>query len=80
MLDEHFGALDAFQHREELWVLWSRDLWAGGKPFHGDSLVTMILREGQVFLCRYVYVMRQGPRTPLLVRKPVELPRRANWL
>ena len=69
MLDEPFGALDAFT-REELWCM-VRDLWQE-EPFT-VVLVTHDLREA-VFLADTVYVMSKGPgRT--LVRKPVDLHR-----
>jgi len=69
MLDEPFGALDAFT-REELWCM-VRDLWQE-EPFT-VVLVTHDLREA-VFLADTVYVMSKGPGR-ILVRKPVNLPR-----
>ncbi|WP_304641341.1 ABC transporter ATP-binding protein [Pseudomonas sp.] len=69
MLDEPFGALDAFT-REELWCM-VRDLWQE-EPFT-VVLVTHDLREA-VFLADTVYVMSKGPGR-ILVRKPVDLPR-----
>ncbi|WP_022962133.1 ABC transporter ATP-binding protein [Halopseudomonas pelagia] len=69
MLDEPFGALDAFT-REELWCM-VRDLWQE-EPFT-VILVTHDLREA-VFLADTVYVMSKGPGR-LLVRKPIDLPR-----
>ncbi|QJD57482.1 ABC transporter ATP-binding protein [Pseudomonas sp. gcc21] len=69
MLDEPFGALDAFT-REELWCM-VRDLWQED-PFT-VVLVTHDLREA-VFLADTVYVMSKGPGR-ILVRKTVDLPR-----
>ena len=69
MLDEPFGALDAFT-REELWCM-VRDLWQE-EPFT-VVLVTHDLREA-VFLADTVYVMSKGPGR-IVVRKPVDLPR-----
>ena len=69
MLDEPFGALDAFT-REELWCM-VRDLWQES-PFT-VILVTHDLREA-VFLADTVYVMSKGPGR-ILVRKPIDLPR-----
>jgi NitT/TauT family transport system ATP-binding protein len=56
MLDEPFGALDAFT-REELWCM-LRDLWQQ-QPFT-VILVTHDLREA-VFLADTVYVMSKRP-------------------
>jgi NitT/TauT family transport system ATP-binding protein len=69
LLDEPFGALDAFT-REELWCM-LRDLWME----HGFNviLVTHDLRES-VFLADTVYVMSKGPGR-FMVRKEIELPR-----
>lgn len=69
MLDEPFGALDAFT-REELWCM-LRDLWQE-EPFT-VVLVTHDLREA-VFLADTVYVMSKGPGR-ILVRRPIDLPR-----
>jgi len=69
MLDEPFGALDAFT-REELWCM-LRDLWQE-KPFT-VILVTHDLREA-VFLADTVYVMSARPGRVLL-RHPIDLPR-----
>ncbi|WP_150306069.1 ABC transporter ATP-binding protein [Pseudomonas saliphila] len=69
MLDEPFGALDAFT-REELWCM-VRDLWQE-QPFT-VVLVTHDLREA-VFLADTVYVMSKGPGR-ILASKTVDLPR-----
>ncbi len=69
MLDEPFGALDAFT-REELWCM-LRDLWQQ-QPFT-VILVTHDLREA-VFLADTVYVMSKRPGR-ILVRKEIDLPR-----
>jgi NitT/TauT family transport system ATP-binding protein len=69
MLDEPFGALDAFT-REELWCM-LRDLWQE-QPFT-VILVTHDLREA-VFLADTVYVMSTRPGR-MLVRREIELPR-----
>jgi NitT/TauT family transport system ATP-binding protein len=69
LLDEPFGALDAFT-REELWVA-LRDLQAARKVT--VMLVTHDLREA-VFLADTVYVMSQRPGR-ILRRRAVELPR-----
>jgi NitT/TauT family transport system ATP-binding protein len=69
MLDEPFGALDAFT-REELWCM-LRDLWQQ-QPFT-VVLVTHDLREA-VFLADTVFVMSKRPGR-ILVRKEIELPR-----
>ena len=69
LLDEPFGALDAFT-REELWCM-LRDLWQE-KPFT-VILVTHDLREA-VFLADTVYVMSARPGRVLL-RQPIDLPR-----
>ena len=69
LLDEPFGALDAFT-REELWCV-LRDLWME-KRFT-VSLVTHDLREA-TFLADTVYVMSRRPGR-ILVRKSIELPR-----
>ena len=69
LLDEPFGALDAFT-REELWCL-LRDLWSE----HGFTviLVTHDLREA-VFLADTVYVMSARPGR-IIERRHVDLPR-----
>jgi NitT/TauT family transport system ATP-binding protein len=69
MLDEPFGALDAFT-REELWCV-LRDLWATS-PFN-VVLVTHDLREA-AFLADTVYVMSKRPGR-ILMRKEIDLPR-----
>ncbi len=69
LLDEPFGALDAFT-REELWCV-LRDLWQAQR--FNVILVTHDLREA-VFLADTVYVMSQRPGR-ILMRKPIELPR-----
>jgi NitT/TauT family transport system ATP-binding protein len=69
MLDEPFGALDAFT-REELWCM-LRDLWQQ-QPFT-VVLVTHDLREA-VFLADTVFVMSKRPGR-ILVRKEIDLPR-----
>jgi len=69
MLDEPFGALDAFT-REELWCM-LQSLWQE-QPFT-VVLVTHDLREA-VFLADTVYVMSKGPGQ-ILARREVDLPR-----
>jgi len=69
MLDEPFGALDAFT-REELWCV-LRDLWATS-PFN-VVLVTHDLREA-AFLADTVYVKSKRPGR-ILMRKEIDLPR-----
>jgi len=69
MLDEPFGALDAFT-REELWCA-LRDLQAARKVT--VMLVTHDLREA-VFLADTVYVMSNRPGR-ILKRREVNLPR-----
>ena len=69
LLDEPFGALDAFT-REELWCI-LRDLWAEQR--FNVILVTHDLRES-VFLADTVYVMSKSPGR-FVVRKEIELPR-----
>lgn len=69
MLDEPFGALDAFT-REELWGM-LQDLWRE-EPFT-VILVTHDLREA-VFLADTVYVMSKGPGR-LLTRQDIAIPR-----
>ncbi|NJP12391.1 MAG: ABC transporter ATP-binding protein [Leptolyngbyaceae cyanobacterium RU_5_1] len=69
LLDEPFGALDAFT-REEMWVM-LQDLWMQVKCV--CILITHDLREA-VFLSDTVYVM--GPRPSSIVYKlKVDLPR-----
>ena len=69
LLDEPFGALDAFT-REELWCI-LRDLWAEQK--FNVILVTHDLRES-VFLADTVYVMSKSPGR-FVVRREIDLPR-----
>ena len=69
LLDEPFGALDAFT-REELWCI-LRDLWTEQK--FNVILVTHDLRES-VFLADTVYVMSKGPGR-FVVKREVDLPR-----
>jgi len=69
LLDEPFGALDAFT-REELWCT-LRDLQAAQK--FNVILVTHDLRES-VFLADTVYVMSKSPGR-FVVRREVHLPR-----
>jgi NitT/TauT family transport system ATP-binding protein len=69
LLDEPFGALDAFT-REELWCA-MRDLQAAQK--FNVILVTHDLRES-VFLADTVYVMSKSPGR-FIVRREVDLPR-----
>jgi NitT/TauT family transport system ATP-binding protein len=69
LLDEPFGALDAFT-REELWCA-LRDLQATKK--FNVILVTHDLRES-VFLADTVYVMSKGPGR-FVVRRDIDLPR-----
>jgi NitT/TauT family transport system ATP-binding protein len=69
LLDEPFGALDAFT-REELWCI-LRDLWT--EQQFNVILVTHDLRES-VFLADTVYVMSKSPGR-FVVRKDIELPR-----
>jgi NitT/TauT family transport system ATP-binding protein len=69
LLDEPFGALDAFT-REELWCI-LRDLWTEQR--FNVILVTHDLRES-VFLADTVYVMSKGPGR-FMVRKEIDLPR-----
>jgi len=69
MLDEPFGALDAFT-REELWCV-LRDLWAAQR--FTVILVTHDLREA-VFLADTVYVMSKRPGR-ILARRRIDLPR-----
>jgi len=69
LLDEPFGALDAFT-REELWCI-LRDLWTEQK--FNVILVTHDLRES-VFLADTVYVMSKSPGR-FIVKKEIDLPR-----
>ena len=69
LLDEPFGALDAFT-REELWCI-LRDLLTLQK--FNVVLVTHDLRES-VFLADTVYVMSKSPGR-FLVRRDIDLPR-----
>ena len=69
LLDEPFGALDAFT-REELWCI-LRDLWTEQR--FNVILVTHDLRES-VFLADTVYVISKSPGR-FMVRKEIELPR-----
>jgi NitT/TauT family transport system ATP-binding protein len=69
LLDEPFGALDAFT-REELWCA-LRDLQATQK--FNVILVTHDLRES-VFLADTVYVMSKSPGR-FVVRREIDLPR-----
>ncbi len=69
LLDEPFGALDAFT-REELWCA-LRDLQAAQK--FNVILVTHDLRES-VFLADTVYVMSKSPGR-FVVRRDIDLPR-----
>ena len=69
LLDEPFGALDAFT-REELWCT-LRDLWQAQR--FDVILVTHDLRES-VFLADTVYVMSKSPGR-FVVRREIDLPR-----
>jgi NitT/TauT family transport system ATP-binding protein len=69
LLDEPFGALDAFT-REELWNV-LRDLWRVQK--FNVILVTHDLREA-VYLADTVYVMSKRPGR-LLAKREIDLPR-----
>ena len=69
LLDEPFGALDAFT-REELWCI-LRDLWTVQR--FNVILVTHDLREA-VFLADTVYVMSRSPGR-MLVRREIGLDR-----
>ena len=68
LLDEPFGALDAFT-REELWCI-LRDLWVEQK--FNVILVTHDLRES-VFLADTVYVMSKSPGR-FVEKRQIELP------
>jgi NitT/TauT family transport system ATP-binding protein len=69
LLDEPFGALDAFT-REELWCI-LRDLWMEQR--FNVILVTHDLRES-VFLADTVYVMSKSPGR-FVVKREIELAR-----
>jgi NitT/TauT family transport system ATP-binding protein len=69
LLDEPFGALDAFT-REELWCT-LRDLWEAQQ--FNVILVTHDLRES-VFLADTVYCMSRSPGR-FVVRREIDLPR-----
>ena len=69
LLDEPFGALDAFT-REELWCI-LRDLWTEQR--FNVILVTHDLREA-VYLADTVYVMSKRPGR-LVERRAIDLPR-----
>ena len=69
MLDEPFGALDAFT-REELWCV-LRDLWE--KQRFTVVLVTHDLREA-TFLADTVYCMSKRPGR-IIAQKAIDLPR-----
>ena len=69
LLDEPFGALDAFT-REDLWCI-LRDLWSDQR--FNVILVTHDLRES-VFLADTVYVMRQSPGR-FVAKRSIDLPR-----
>jgi len=69
LLDEPFGALDAFT-REELWCI-LRDLWTEQR--FNVILVTHDLRES-VFLADTVYVMSKSPGR-FMMKKEIDLPR-----
>jgi NitT/TauT family transport system ATP-binding protein len=69
LLDEPFGALDAFT-REELWCI-LRDLWT--EQQFNVILVTHDLRES-VFLADTVYVMSKRPGR-FMVSRQIDLPR-----
>ena len=69
LLDEPFGALDAFT-REELWCI-LRDLWTEQR--FNVVLVTHDLRES-VFLADTVYVMSKSPGR-FVVKRDIALPR-----
>jgi NitT/TauT family transport system ATP-binding protein len=69
LLDEPFGALDAFT-REELWCT-LRDLWQAQR--FNVILVTHDLRES-VFLADTVYVMSKSPGR-FVVQRQIDLPR-----
>jgi NitT/TauT family transport system ATP-binding protein len=68
LLDEPFGALDAFT-REELWCM-LRDLWLEQR--FNVILVTHDLREA-AFLADTVYVMSKRPGR-IVARRTIDLP------
>ena len=72
LLDEPFGALDAFT-REELWCI-LRDLWL--EQQFNVVLVTHDLRES-VFLADTVYVMSKSPGR-FVVQRAIDLPRQRD--
>jgi NitT/TauT family transport system ATP-binding protein len=69
LLDEPFGALDAFT-REELWNV-LRDLWT--RQRFNVILVTHDLREA-TYLADTIYVMSRGPGR-IVARRDIDLPR-----
>ena len=69
LLDEPFGALDAFTSKKKWCIL--RDLWT--EQQFNVILVTHDLRES-VLLADTVYVMSKSPGR-FVVRKEIELPR-----
>ena len=69
LLDEPFGALDAFT-REELWNI-LKDLWT--EQQFNVILVTHDLREA-VYLADTVYVMSKGPGK-IVCQREIDLPR-----
>jgi NitT/TauT family transport system ATP-binding protein len=69
LLDEPFGALDAFT-REELWNV-LRDLWS--RQRFNVILVTHDLREA-TYLADTIYVMSKGPGR-IVARRDIDLPR-----
>ena len=69
LLDEPFGALDAFT-REELWNV-LRDLWTAQR--FNVILVTHDLREA-AYLADTVYVMSKRPGR-IVTRRDIDLPR-----
>ncbi len=69
LLDEPFGALDAFT-REELWNV-LRDVWT--RQRFNVILVTHDLREA-TYLADTIYVMSKGPGR-IVARRDVDLPR-----
>ena len=72
LLDEPFGALDAFT-REELWNV-LRDLWTTQR--FNVILVTHDLREA-VYLADTVYVMSKRPGR-IVARRQIDLPRQRD--
>lgn len=73
MLDEPFGALDAFT-REELWCV-LRDLWEAQR--FTVVLVTHDLREA-AFLADTVYIMSRRPGR-VIERRSIEMARPVRW-